>query len=115
RRVGRAGPPWPPALLTAGRPAVSERGRDRRRELLEVLRLVEDRVEKQEPRARRDHLAQTLHAFIARPPHRDFLRHLRPTVERPEPLREPLTRPLPVRVDRDVHALADREGSRITA
>src|SRR2546427_11628003 len=77
--------------------------------------LVEDGVKREEPGARRDHFTQSLHAFIGWAPYRDLVRHLGPAVEGAEPLGEPLARAQAIRINRDVDALADREGVGVTA
>src|SRR5438445_8861511 len=92
----------------SGRAGLKLRG-DLRREALELLELVEDRVEHEEAGAALDELAEPVDALGRLAPDRDLLGQLAPAVEGAEPVGEPSLRPPAVGVDRDIDPLADAE------
>src|SRR5437879_12669294 len=76
----------------SGRAGLKLRG-DLGREALELLQLVEDRVEHEEAGAALDELAEPVDALGRLAPDRDLLRELAPAVEGAEPVGEPSLRP----------------------
>src|SRR5262245_22501954 len=86
-----------------------ERGDHVAGETLEVLGLVEDRVEDDETDARSGQLADPVDALLGRPPDGDAGGHVRVPVVPPEPLRQPLARAVAIAIDGDVDALAHGE------
>src|SRR2546425_725639 len=91
------------------RPLTLELWCDVRRELFEVLQLVEDGVQHEKAGARRNDRGEPVDALPGVAPHRHLGRQLGLAVEGAEPLGEPPPRPRAVAVDRDVDALAERE------
>src|SRR2546426_2731633 len=91
------------------RPLTLELWCDVRRELLEVLQLVEGGVQHEKAGARRNDRGEPADALPRVGPHRHLRGQLGLAVEGAEPPGEPPPRPRAVAVDRDVDALAERE------